>query len=166
MGSGESDATAGSKNEAAAAIITAQRARTLSTGSKKQNELERPIQPARLVGNNLSSEDEEEEEDDGCEPDEEEDWMFQTFTGTKKGKQEKKSGIGAGKNVDLDGGLGSSYEESPFDMPTEIMSKQFSKLGQPAHHTAFNYQSHQPMLAAEGEVDDLNQYISQIDNIM
>ena len=33
---------------------------------------------------------------------------------------------------DLDGGLGSSYEEnsnsSPFDLPSEIMSKQFQKL--------------------------------------
>ncbi|TNV74501.1 hypothetical protein FGO68_gene8069 [Halteria grandinella] len=175
IGSGESDATAGSKNEAAAAIILAKQVRNLSTGSKKQNELDRPVQPGRLASNNLSSD----EEDDGCEEeDDEEDWMFQTFTGVKKGKgnnpNEKKGGAGKNNNVDLDGGLGSSYEEnsnsSPFDMPTEIMSKQFSKLG-PApivhHHTAFNYQNnHQPLLLPEGEVDDLNQYISQIDNLM
>jgi hypothetical protein len=41
---------------------------------------------------------------------------------------------------DLDGGLGSSYEESsnssPFDMPSDIMSKQFSILGRsPAQQT-------------------------------
>lgn len=58
--------------------------------------------------------------------------MFQTFTGGKKGpepgnqKKEKKL-VAVSKNTDLDGGLGSSYEEnsnsSPFDMPSEIMSK-------------------------------------------
>jgi hypothetical protein len=38
-----------------------------------------------------------------------------------------------GGNNDLDGGLGSSYEEnsnsSPFDLPADIMTKQFTKLG-------------------------------------
>ena len=74
----------------------------------------------------------------------------------------------------LDGGLGSSYEEnsnsSPFDMPSEIMSKQFSKnthVGGNGGNGAFTYQSaHQQPLLPDVEVDDLNQYISQIDNIM
>ena len=75
-----------------------------------------------MTTNNLSSD----EEDDGCEDEDEEDWMFQTFTGAKRaGKgtnpNEKKGGEGKNNNVDLDGGLGSSYEEnsnsSPFDLP-------------------------------------------------
>ena len=46
--------------------------------------------------------------------------------------------------MDIDSGLGSSYEEasnsSPFDMPSEIMSKQFSKLGATITTSqAFNY---------------------------
>ena len=82
----------------------------------------------------MSSSDEEE---DGCE--DEEDWMFQTFTGAKKGGQNKEANAANKRieeghnNHDLDGGLGSSYDDnsnsSPFDMPTDIMSKQFSKLG-------------------------------------
>ncbi len=57
MGSGESDATAGSNNDQAkaAALRKIQKA--------KQNELERPVQP-------MGSSDEE----DGCEDDD--DWMF------------------------------------------------------------------------------------------
>lgn len=96
------------------------------------------------------------DEEDGCE-DDDEDWMFQTFTGGKKGgknnvglsaaNKEHLEGMAvttahhAGRikqedlrnnrdmHHDLDGGLGSSYEEnsnsSPFDLPSEIMSKQF-----------------------------------------
>lgn len=90
--------------------------------------------------NNIPSSDEE----DGCE-DDEDDWMFQTFTGAKKGKGPKPGSnqiedsrinphhLHNGGSNDLDGGLGSSYEEnsnsSPFDLPTDIMSKQFTKLG-------------------------------------
>jgi len=89
---------------------------------------------------------------------------------------------------DLDGGLGSSYEESsnssPFDMPSDIMSKQFSLLGRsPAQQPAPQYKapasqgglimmvgSRQVMIPdLDDEEDcskDLNQYISQIDELM
>ena len=60
IGSGESDATAGSNNEKAAAMKMAAM-RMLQKA--KQNELERPVQP-------MGSSDEE----DGCEDDD--DWMF------------------------------------------------------------------------------------------
>lgn len=90
-----------------------------------------------MIGNNNLSSDEEEleEEEDPCEEEEEEDWMFQTFTGLKKGQNknkaqvnDKRQGVVGNKNpMDIDSGLGSSYEEasnsSPFDMPSEIMSK-------------------------------------------
>lgn len=73
---------------------------------------------------------------------------------------------------DLDGGLGSSYEEnsnsSPFDMPSEIMSKQFSKLSPPTQHY-HQQMHHQSKLIPEFEEDcskDLTQYISQIDELM
>ena len=88
MGSGESDATAGSNNDNAkgmpAIIPGGPKLRNPSTTSKKQAELERPIQPA-LIANNMSSsdEEEEEEEEDPCEDDDDEDWMFKTFTGKK-----------------------------------------------------------------------------------
>lgn len=124
MGSGESDATAGSNNDKEKAARLMVQKRNSSQTKVKQNELERPVQPG------LSS-----DEEDGCEDDD--DWMFQTFTGGKKGGQNKQSGAGNQgrpqlnkdnhRNHDLDGGLGSSYDDnsnsSPFDLPAEIMSK-------------------------------------------
>lgn len=89
MGSGESDATAGSNNDKSKQVIGPPQAvhkRNPSQQSQtkaKQNELERPVQPS-IIGNNIPSSDEE----DGCE-DDEDDWMFQTFTGGKKGKGQK-----------------------------------------------------------------------------
>lgn len=62
MGSGESDATAGSNNDKEKAALMAQK-RNASLVKVKQNELERPVQPG------LSS-----DEEDGCEDDD--DWMF------------------------------------------------------------------------------------------
>lgn len=64
MGSGESDATAGSNNdkEKAARLMVQKRNQSQAT-KVKQNELERPVQPG------LSS-----DEEDGCEDDD--DWMF------------------------------------------------------------------------------------------
>ena len=80
MGSGESDATAGSNNEKAALAAAAQK-RNHSSNSKKQNELERPVQPG-LMTNHINSSD---DELDNCEDEDDDDWMFKTFTGGKKG---------------------------------------------------------------------------------
>lgn len=168
IGSGESIATAGSNNDhhkaqVLASAVQVKQKRNSSIASMKQNELEKPVQPGLVMNNNnLSSEEEdccEEEEDD-----EVEDWMFQTFTGGKKAlpmpsqiNKDKTSATNGRQNEDargsapnlnrnmkqhdLDGGLGSSYEESsnssPFDLPSDIMSKQFSMLGrapQPSPH--------------------------------
>lgn len=62
MGSGESDATAGSNNDKDKLALMAQKRNTIQA-KVKQNELERPVQPG------LSS-----DEEDGCEDDD--DWMF------------------------------------------------------------------------------------------
>jgi hypothetical protein len=74
MGSGESDATAGSNNDKDKVASAGMAQKRIPSQTKvKQIELERPVQPG------LSS-----DEEDGCEDDE--DWMFQTFTGAKKNK--------------------------------------------------------------------------------
>ena len=127
MGSGESDATAGSNNETKTEGPPAQAPkRDASSSSKKQNELERPVQPG-LEGNKSTSDKEE-----VCEEDEDDEvWMFKTFTGKKtKGDTSQKNSKNQkrlnnqsenpNQQHDLDGGLGFSYEDnsnnSPFDM--------------------------------------------------
>lgn len=99
MGSGESDATAGSS--------------TSNVIAKKQQELEKPIQPSKT---------------DEMESDDDEDWMFKTFKAvnppapdTKPNRLNERNRMIEQDNIE------NEFGESPFDMAPE-MNKQFSRM--------------------------------------